>query len=66
MAKLERRVIVTTIRFEETWEDLTEQQLKDWNSGDEDLQQDIIDNVEFELVNDKVLEEFEHPELKEE
>lgn len=66
MAKLQRRVIVTTIRFEETWEELTEQQLKDWNSGDDDLQQDIIDNVEFELVNDKVLEDTEWPELKEE
>jgi len=66
MTKLKRKVIVTTVRFEETWEDLTEQQLKDWNSGDEDLQQDIIDEVEFELVHDKVLEDSEWPELKEE
>jgi len=66
MAKLQRKVIVTTIRFEETWEELTEQQLKDWNSGDEELQEEVMEEVEFELVNDKVLEDAEWPELKEE
>lgn len=65
MAKLERKVYVTTIRFEETWEDLTEQQLKDWNSGDEELMGYVIDEVDFELVNDKVLEDAEFPKLKE-
>ncbi len=64
--KLKRRVIVTTIRFEETCKDLTEQQLKDWNSGDEQLQEWVIEEVQFELVNDKVLEDTDWPELKEE
>ena len=65
MAKLKRRVTVTTVRYEETWKDLTEKQLKDWQSGDEQLQEYVIDEVEFELVHDKVLEDTDWPELKE-
>ncbi len=65
MAKLKRKVIVTTVRYEET-EELTEEQIKKWNSEDDDLQEEVMDEVEFELVHDKVMEDSEWPELKEE
>lgn len=61
MAKLTRVVTVTTIRYEET-EELTDEQLKLWES-DEDTQEEVMDELEFELVNDKVLEDTEWPEL---
>ena len=65
MEKLKRQVIVTTVRYEET-EELTEEQIKKWNSEDDDLQEEVMDEVEFELVHDKVMEDSEWPELKEE
>ena len=54
MAKLKRQVIVTTVRYEET-EELTEQQIKNWKSENDDLQEEVMDEVEFELVHDKVI-----------
>ena len=65
MAKLTRRVIVTTVRYEET-EELTEKQIQNWKSEDDDLQQEVMDEVEFELVNDRVMEDGDWPELTEE
>ena len=65
MAKLKRRVIVTTVRYEET-EELTEQQIQNWESEDEELQEEVMDEVEFELVHDKVMEDGDWPELTEE
>ena len=65
MAKLKRRVIVTTVRYEET-EELTEQQIQNWESEDEELQEEVMDEVEFELVHDKVMEDTDWPELTEE
>lgn len=65
MAKLRRRVIYTTIRWEET-EPLTEEQIKNWKSGDEELQDEIMDEVEFDLSHDKALEDTDWPELIEE
>ena len=65
MAKLKRQVIVTTVRYEET-EELTEEQIKKWNSEDDDLQEEVMGEVEFDLVHDKVLEDSEWPELIEE
>ena len=65
MAKLRRRVIYTDIRWEET-ETLTEEQIKKWKSGDEEKQDEVMDEVEFELVNDKALEDSDYPELIEE
>jgi len=62
MAKLRRRVIYTDIRWEET-EPLTEEQIKNWKSGDEDLQEEIMDEVEFDLSHDKALEDSDWPEL---
>ena len=47
MAKLKRRVIVTTVRYEET-EELTEQQIQNWKSEDDDLQQSVMDEVDFD------------------
>ena len=40
MAKLRRKVIITTVRWEDT-EELTEDQVKRWKSGDEDLQDEV-------------------------
>ena len=65
MAKLKRKVIVTTVRYEET-EELTEQQIQNWESEDDELQEEVMDEVEFELVHDKVMEDSEWPELTEE
>jgi len=62
MAKLKRQVIVTTVRYEET-EELTEQQIKNWKSENDDLQEEVMDEVEFELVHDKVMEDSNWPEL---
>ncbi len=67
MAKLRRKVIITTVRWEDT-EELTEDQVKRWKSEDEDLQDEVHDEVvdDFDLVSDKVLEDTEWPELIEE
>ena len=65
MAKLRRRVIYTDVRWEET-EALTEEQIKKWKSEDEEKQEEVLDEVEFELVNDKALEDSDYPELIEE
>jgi hypothetical protein len=67
MAKLRRKVIITTIRWEDT-EELTEDQVKRWKSEDSDLQDEVHDEVvdDFDLVRDKVLEDTEWPELIEE
>lgn len=67
MAKLRRKVIITTVRWEDT-EELTEDQVKRWKSGDYDLQEEVLDDVadDFDLVRDKVLEDTEWPELIEE
>ena len=62
MAKLRRKVIITTIRYEET-EELTPMQVDLWKTGDEDIQEEIMDEVEFDLKHDKVLEDTEYPEL---
>jgi hypothetical protein len=62
MAKLRRKVIYTDIRWEET-DPLTEEQIKKWKSEDEELQDEVMDEVEFELTNDKALEDSEWPEL---
>ena len=62
MAKLRRKVIYTTVRWEET-DPLTEEQIKKWKSEDEDLQEEVMDEVEFELANDKALEDSDWPEL---
>ena len=44
MAKLRRKVIITTIRWEDT-EELTEDQVKRWKSEDSDLQDEVHDEV---------------------
>ncbi|MCP4484466.1 MAG: hypothetical protein GY823_07900 [Flavobacteriaceae bacterium] len=65
MAKLRRKVIYTTVRWEET-DPLTEEQIKNWKSEDEELQDEIMDEVEFELSHDKVIDDYGWPELIEE
>ena len=57
MAKLRRRVIYTTVRWEET-DPLTEEQIKKWKSEDEDLQDEVMDEVEFELSHDKTIDDY--------
>ncbi len=62
MARLRRQVIVTTVRWEET-EPLTEEQIMNWESNDWELQDRIMEEVEFDLKHDKVLEDNKWPEL---
>ena len=65
MAKLRKLVTYTDYRWEVT-EELTPEQLAKWKSDDEDLQEEVLDEVEFELSHDKCLEDSEWPELIEE
>ena len=65
MAKLRKLVTYTDYRWEET-EELTSEQLAKWKSGNEDLQEEVLDEVEFELARDKCLEDSDYPELIEE
>ena len=65
MAKLRKMVTYTDYRWEET-EELTPEQLAKWKSEDEDLQEEVLDEVDFELARDKCLEDSEYPELIEE
>ena len=65
MAKLRKVVAYTDYRWEET-EELTPEQIVKWKSGDEELQEEVLEEVEFELVWDKNLEDSEWPELIEE
>jgi len=65
MAKLRKLVTYTDYRWEET-EELTPEQLKKWKSGDEALQEEVEDEVEFELSHDKCLEDHGDIELIEE
>ena len=62
MAILRKMVTYTDYRWEVT-EDLTPDQIKKWKSGDEDLQEEVLDEVEFDLSHDKVLEDHDWPEL---
>jgi len=62
MAKLRRRVVYTTVRWEET-DPLTEEQIKKWKTEDYDTQEEVMDEVEFELSHDKVIDDYDHPEL---
>ncbi len=65
MAKLRKMVTYTDYRWEET-EDLTPKQIEKWKSGVEYLQEEVLDEVEFDLARDKCLEDSEWPELIEE
>jgi hypothetical protein len=62
MAKLRKLVTYTDYRWEET-EELTPEQLKKWQSKDENLQEEVLEEVEFGLSHDKVLEDHDWPEL---
>ena len=62
MSKLKRKVVITNVRYKETAE-LTEAQLEVWNSNDEQEQEWLIDELEFELVNDSIKEDLGWPEL---
>ena len=61
MAKLARQVIYTNVRWEES--ELTDEELTQWKTGDEDTQQDIIDDADWDLVRDKPLDDYGDVEL---
>ena len=63
MAKLARQVIYTNIRWEES--ELTDEELTQWKTGDEDTQQDIIDDADWDLVRDKPIDDYGDVELVE-
>ena len=48
MAKLRRMVTYTDYRWEAT-DELTPKQLEMWKSEDEELREEVMDEVEFEL-----------------
>ena len=61
MAKLARQVIYTNVRWEES--ELTDEELTQWKTGDEDTQQDIIDDADWDLVRDKPIDDYGDVEL---
>ena len=63
MAKLARQVIYTNVRWEES--ELTDEELAQWKTGDEDTQQDIIDDADWDLVRDKPIDDYGDVELVE-
>ena len=63
MAKLTRTVNYANYRWEESV--LTDEELTQWKTGDEDIQQDIIDNADWDLVRDKPIDEYGIVELQE-
>ena len=62
MAILRKLVTYTDYRWEET-EELTPEQIEKWKSGDGLKQDEVLDEVEFDLARDKVLEDHDWPEL---
>ncbi|MCP4482934.1 MAG: hypothetical protein GY817_09455 [bacterium] len=42
---------------------LTEEELAKWKTGDEDLQQEIIDDADWDLVRDKPIDDYSEPEF---
>ena len=65
MAILRKLVTYTDYRWEET-EKLTPEQIEKWKSGDGLKQDEVLDEVEFELSHDKCLEDHGEIELIEE
>tara|TARA_B100000768_G_scaffold167886_1_gene172312 strand:+ start:925 stop:1122 length:198 start_codon:yes stop_codon:yes gene_type:complete len=63
MAKLTRTVKYTDFRWEEYV--LTEEELVQWKTGDEDIQEEIIDNADWDLVRDKPIDNYSEVEFKE-
>tara|TARA_R110000850_G_scaffold81096_1_gene174449 strand:+ start:84 stop:281 length:198 start_codon:yes stop_codon:yes gene_type:complete len=61
MAKLARQVIYTNVRWEES--ELTDEELAQWKTGDENAQQDIIDDADWDLVRDKPIDDCGDVEL---
>ena len=61
MAKLTRNVNYANYRWEEYV--LTKEELVQWKTGDEDLQQEIIDNADWDLVRDKPIDDYSEPEF---
>ena len=45
---------------------LTEEELKQWKTGDEDLQQEIVDNADWDLLRDKPIDDYGDVEFVEE
>ena len=63
MAKLTRTVNYCNIPCGKKHVPLTEEEVKKWKSEDEDLQDEVMDEVEFDLSHDKALEDSDWPEL---
>ena len=64
MAKLTRTVNYANFRWEEYV--LTDEELKQWKTGNEDIQQDIIDDADWDLVRDKPIDDYGDVEFVEE
>jgi len=64
MAKLTRNVNYSNYRWEEYV--LTEEELALWKTGDEDAREEIIDNVDWDLVRDKPIDDYGDVEFVEE
>ena len=56
MAKLTRTVNYANFRWEEYI--LTEEELAKWKTGDEDIQQEIIDGADWDLLRSKYMDDY--------
>jgi len=56
MAKLTRTVNYANFRWEEYV--LTEEELVQWKKGNENIQQEIIDDADWDLVGDKPIDDY--------
>tara|TARA_B100000497_G_scaffold63612_1_gene71845 strand:- start:65 stop:271 length:207 start_codon:yes stop_codon:yes gene_type:complete len=56
MAKLRRNVNYGEYRWEEYV--LTDEELTQWKTGDEDIQQEIIDDADWDLLRSKYMDDY--------
>ena len=56
MAKLRRNVNYGEYRWEEYV--LTDEELTQWKTGDEDIQQEIIDGADWDLLRSKYMDDY--------
>ena len=63
MAKLTRTVEYIDFRYEDYV--LTEEELKQWKEGDEEVKQRIIDDADWDLTRDKQIDNYSEVEFEE-
>ena len=60
---MESEKILQKISENDIKENLTPEQIEKWKTGDDELQEEVMDEVEFEFSHDKVIDDYDYPEL---